>query len=1153
MPDVANLQVVVQANTSHAEAGLSSLGAKVAGVGSSITGALGGVAIAAIAGVGAAFAGSVAAAAGFEQQMSAISAVSGATAAELQQLSTLALELGKNTSFSATEAAQGIEELVKAGVSISDIMGGAASASLSLAAAGAISVGEAAEIAANAMNAFSLQGSDLGHVADVIAGAANASAISVNDFKFSLASSGAVAATVGMSFDDLATAIALMGNAGIKGSDAGTSLKTMLLNLQPGTEKQTALFKQLGIITADGANKFFDATGKIKSLAEISQVLQDALKGMTDQQKLATLEMLFGSDAIRAAAVVAKAGAEGVNELAAAIGKVTAQDVARERLNNLKGSFEQLMGSVETLAITIGSAFLPGIKRAVDGLTAFTNTLIPLAEQWAPVIAQKMGEIGTAIGATLGPAFERAKTIVTDAWRTIGQVFQNDWSPSTTIDPVVNAIGIGAIKIRDAIQQISDAWGTVQQVFQNNWSPSTTIDPFVNSVGLAAIAVRDLVKALQDGASIAGNSGAWDSVANGFKNLGDAMTIARDRGGELGTALSGLVGPLNTAATPAQIIGAALRGAALGFEYATLQVKSFVDGLLTSLQVATLFGTGISSIQQAIQALGRGDLPAAAAAVRAAAQAFGEGMAAADAFRTRGLDRAAEGARIMAQAIDTNLAASAATIQTHMDAANQAVEVGSAGWASMIEANGGAVTASATATFQSVATETATGMAASTAAIAAESGPSAAAMDATGQQLVASVLATNPQIATAAATGAQGVTTAVTTEAPASAAAATSLGDGMVKGLEPAVPRFAQAGKDAAAGATNAVSGATGTASAAGKALGDALGSGLEGGILAYVGRVAAAAAALVRAAVGAANAEAGNPKSPAPVTEELGYNMGWGLASGWEASAALVNEAAQATIVGAIQAATTAITELSAQITELIAALSTNVSAQTAAMATNVKTQTTEMASSVMNATSEMASTVTGTFDRLSDKVSEASADLAQAVTGQWDSMARVVGERAEYLTSTVTTTFQTMQRNTEKATSELADVVGRNFEQIDEAIFTVPPAVGKAQSAIGSLKAPNAQPFVDAFEEMAEAADEAASAFKKAAKELGKWESESKNTEHGRNSFGSGMGRSLALAGAMAGGSFDTLAVDLKIDGRTSERIYLTGRDLAVQRGRA
>lgn len=397
MPSVADLRAVVSADTRAAERALDGFNSKLGGIGAAGKVAAAGIAVLGggmVAGIGAA----VKSAADFERTMSGVRAVSGATGEEMQQLSGLALQLGKDTSFTASEAAAGLEELVKGGVKIPDIMSGAAQATLNLAAAGGVDLPAAAQIASNALNTFSLKGTDMARVSDLIAGAANASAIDVNDFRLSLAASGAVAATIGMSFDDTAVAIAALGNAGVRGSDAGTSLKTMLLNLQPVTEKQIGLFKDLGLVTADGSNRFFDAEGKLKSFADVSQVLQDALSGQTDQQKLANLEILFGSDAIRAAAVFTKLGAGGFNELAGSMGKVTAEAVAATRLDNLAGDIEQLGGSAEAAAIKLGQNFQGAARGAVQGLTQFINQgVIPFVDQYGPGLAQAAADAGQGL------------------------------------------------------------------------------------------------------------------------------------------------------------------------------------------------------------------------------------------------------------------------------------------------------------------------------------------------------------------------------------------------------------------------------------------------------------------------------------------------------------------------------------------------------------------------------------------------------------------------------------------------------------------------------------------------------------------------------------------------------------------------------------
>jgi TP901 family phage tail tape measure protein len=354
------------------------------------TAGIAGLAIAAGLGV------AVNAAADFEQRISAISAVSGATGDDLDALRNKALQLGKDTQFSATEAAQAIEELVKAGLSSKDVLNGAADAAVNLAAAGEIDIPQAATIASNAMNQFALAAQDLPNVADKIAGAANASAIDVADFGMSLSQVGAVANLAGVSFDDTATAIALMGNAGIKGSDAGTSLKSMFMRLQPTTKKQADEMERLGIITENGANRFYDANGNIKDMSKIAGVLSGSLAGMTKQQKQATLQTLFGSDAIRAAAILTRNGAKGFDKMATSIGKVKAADVAAKRMDNFRGSLEQMKGSLETAGIAIGTIILPYLRMLVDAVTKAANWFLNLSDtqqKWIAGIAVAMATL----------------------------------------------------------------------------------------------------------------------------------------------------------------------------------------------------------------------------------------------------------------------------------------------------------------------------------------------------------------------------------------------------------------------------------------------------------------------------------------------------------------------------------------------------------------------------------------------------------------------------------------------------------------------------------------------------------------------------------------------------------------------------------------
>ena len=462
------------------------------------TSGLAGAAIA--AGIGVA----VNAAANFEQRMSAVQAVSGASSAEMDQLSKKALQLGKDTAFSATDAASAIEELVKAGISVPDVMNGAADATVALAAAGEVSLPEAATIASNAMNQFQLSAQDMPKVADLIAGAANASAIDVKDFGMSLSQAGAVAHLVGASFDDTAAAIALMGNAGIKGSDAGTSLKTMLSNLQPQTKAQYNTMKDLGLITAKGANQFYDAQGKLKSFSEIAGLLQGSLKGATAAQKQQALETIFGSDAIRAAAIFTQEGAKGFNDMSAAMNKVKAADVAKTRLDNFKGSLEQFKGSLETTGIVIGQIFLPVLRKVVDFLASVANAFLnlPTGVQKAIIVfTAVVGAILLFIAATV--KIVKAVQTIIEVAKVLRTVMASTWV--ATLGPILLIIAAIALLVVGIIYL---------------WKHSETFRNIVTGVWNAVKSAVAAVVKFFTGTVVPALQAAWDGIKAGASALG---------------------------------------------------------------------------------------------------------------------------------------------------------------------------------------------------------------------------------------------------------------------------------------------------------------------------------------------------------------------------------------------------------------------------------------------------------------------------------------------------------------------------------------------------------------------------------------------------------------------------------------------------------
>lgn len=410
------------------------------------------------------FAVATASAVSFEKRMSAVGAVSGATAAEMDLLSKKALKLGADTKFSASEAALAMEELVKAGLSVSDVLNGAAEATVALAAAGEIDLPAAATISANALNQFGLEAKDLISVVDTIAGAANASAIDVGQFGHSLAQVGAIGHLTGQTFDEVATAIALLGNAGIVGSDAGTSLKTMLSNLVPTTKPAIAAFERLGLNVGKSGNAFIDAEGNYKSLTEIAGILHKATDGLSESQKQVALEVIFGSDAIRAAAIISEQGAEGFKALNTEMHKTTAAEVAAKRMDNAAGSIEQLKGSVETLGISIGSRFTPALQDAVDKVTGWVNGFGELSKTNQTIILSVIGIVG-ALALTTAAIIKVVKAI----------------------QAIKTAVAI--IKAWELATKASVIWTKIATAAQWLWNAALTANP----IGLIIVAIVALI------------------------------------------------------------------------------------------------------------------------------------------------------------------------------------------------------------------------------------------------------------------------------------------------------------------------------------------------------------------------------------------------------------------------------------------------------------------------------------------------------------------------------------------------------------------------------------------------------------------------------------------------------------------------------------
>lgn len=339
---------------------------------------------ASIAAVGmvAGFGYAVKAAADFDKAMSKVASVSHVSGKEMDALRKIAIQQGKDTKFSAKEAADAEVELAKAGISTADILGGALKGALALSAAGEISVAESATVAAQAMHIFGLQGKDVSHVADVLAAGANKSAADIHGLAWSLKMGGQVAAQMGLSLEDTVGTLSAFADNALIGSDAGTSLKTMLMRLSNPTDKAAGLMDDLGIET-------YDASGNFVGMTQFAGNLQGALQGLTAQERNQALATIFGADATRAANILYKIGAKGINDYTLAVNdNGAAARTAAKQMDNLAGDLEFLRGSIETALIQSGSGANSVLRQMVKAVTGVVNAFVSL-----PASVQSTGTI----------------------------------------------------------------------------------------------------------------------------------------------------------------------------------------------------------------------------------------------------------------------------------------------------------------------------------------------------------------------------------------------------------------------------------------------------------------------------------------------------------------------------------------------------------------------------------------------------------------------------------------------------------------------------------------------------------------------------------------------------------------------------------------
>ncbi|TBL21813.1 phage tail tape measure protein [Bacillus paranthracis] len=472
---------------------------------------------------------SVKVAADFESQMAKVGAISGATGGQLSSLTETAKELGASTTKSASEVAVGMQNLAASGFEVNDIIG---------AMPGIIAASEAAqedmsmtsETVAAALNAFGMEAKESSRIADVLSQSANQSAAGILDMQYSFKYAAPVAKMLGISLEELSAATGIMADSGIKGEQAGTSLRAALLRLSDPPKSARTALADLGITIQD-------SSGKMLPFHDIIGQVGKATEGMGNAQKAAALSNIFGTEAVSGMLAVIEAGPDKLQKLTQGLKDSggAAEETAKKMQDNLNGSLNQLSGSFETLQISVGNALIPMIRIIADGLGMLTDAFNALPGPVQTVLTVMLalvgvtlliggplmillgflpgiiegfallaGAMGMTSGALLGVAGTALTVIGVIAAIAIGIALL--WSHSETFRSIVYAAidGVKAafdslmVKVNQVKAFLTTAWSGVKAIFGGNEGKGVSI---LSRLGFTPEATKTIV-----------------SVTNGIKN-----------------------------------------------------------------------------------------------------------------------------------------------------------------------------------------------------------------------------------------------------------------------------------------------------------------------------------------------------------------------------------------------------------------------------------------------------------------------------------------------------------------------------------------------------------------------------------------------------------------------------------------------------------
>lgn len=504
-------------------------------------------------------------AADFEKGMSEVKAVTGATEQEFEQLRQKAIDLGASTSFSSQEVAAAMTEMAKAGWDSQQIISGMGGV-LNAAAASGESLGTVSTIIADSITGFGLAASDSSRVADLLTQAANAGTVSISDLGETMKYVAPLGQAMGFSIEDVVTAVTAMSQAGIKGEQAGTSLRAAMLNMANPTDEVAAAMDQLGL-------QIVDENGNFKSLKEILDQMRAGLAGYTEEEQAAILSTISGKSAysgLQGALNLTQQEYDAVSE-SMQNSKGVADETAAVMQDNLSGATEQLGGALESLAISLAENVIPWLTEVVrsatdwienfsqmdEGTQNFVLGLLAVVAVAAPVLSAIGGIVG-GIGTLLtwipkiGPAFTGVGSVVSSV---VSFIIAN---PITLIiAAIVALVALIATKgdeIQAILQKVDDF---LQNIFVKDWTEvfGPTLGGIMNGAMKTIKDIWDGIKKIFDGiidfirGVFTGDwERAWKGVTEIFEGVfGVLEGIAKAPINAIIGLLNGLIGAINWA------------------------------------------------------------------------------------------------------------------------------------------------------------------------------------------------------------------------------------------------------------------------------------------------------------------------------------------------------------------------------------------------------------------------------------------------------------------------------------------------------------------------------------------------------------------------------------------------------------------------------